>query len=176
MRFRILIKLIGFQLFIVSSVAYSSQPLSFLETTKRYVQSYIESNEVNEEQLTKLLRGMTRIQVNIYFRTDSAEVEWRERQLILNVINTMWIYPMINISLGGYADSRGSDDYNMKLVKKRIAAVKQIFKGVLGKEYNPKRFYEVAYGKQSDSHETSDEEGMSLDRRVTIVLLVQSNY
>ncbi len=152
------------------SVAYSSTPMSEIEKNSGYVQSYLESNE---EQLTKLLRGLSGIEVNIYFRTDSAEIEQRERQKIFNVTKAMWVYPMMNISLGGHADSRGSDDYNDKLTQKRIAAVNEVFKAVLSKKYNSKRFNTHGYGKQLATHEPGDEEGMSFDRRVSILLLIQ---
>ncbi len=152
------------------SVAYSSPPMSEIEENTGYVQSYLETNE---ENLTRLLRGMSGIEVNIYFRTDSAEIEWRERQKIINVAKAMWVYPMMNVSLGGHADSRGPEGYNDKLTQKRIAAVAEVFKSLLSKKYNSKRFNTHGYGKQQALHKPGDEEGMSLDRRVSILLLIQ---
>jgi len=152
------------------SVAYSSPPMSEIEENTGYVQSYLETDE---EQLTRLLKGMSGVEVNIYFRTDSAEIEWRERQKIHNVAKAMWVYPMMNVSLGGHADRRGSDGYNDKLTQKRIAAVNEVFKAVLSKKYNSKRFYTHGYGKQQALHKPGDEEGMSFDRRVSILVLIQ---
>lgn len=157
---------------LIPIVLFSAPPISEIEKNTAYVASYMDSNE---EKLTNLLKGMSGIEVNIYFKTNSADINWREKQKILNVTKAMWVYPMLNVSLGGHADSRGSDSYNQGLTKKRIEAVNKIIMDVLGKKYDSRRINKVAYGKQQARVKPSDDEGMSLDRRVIILLLIQSD-
>lgn len=154
----------------VCPVAYPAPPLSELEKNTDYVEAYLKAPEI---KLTRLLRGMTGIEVNIYFRTDSTEIDWRSREQIANVAKAMWVYPMLSVSLGGHADSRGSEAYNTKLTQRRVAAVHKVFKDLLSRKYNPKRFNTHGYGEHIASYKQNDKEGMSFDRRVSILLLIQ---
>jgi len=170
MKTRMLIQFTVLQLMLVSFASYPQTPMSEIEQNTAYVASFVESNE---EQLTKLLRGMSGIEVNIYFRTNSADINWLEKQKIINVAKAMWVYPMLNVSLGGHADRRGPNGYNKILTETRIEAVNKIIRDILGKKYDPSRLYKVAYGEQLASQKSSDTEAMSLDRRVSILLLIQ---
>jgi len=176
MKSRILIILFGFQLLIVCSGNYASPPIGELGKNIEYVKSFLENSnhEDPENHLTSLLRGMSGIEVSIYFRTDSAEIDKRGREQIYTLAKAMWVYPMVNFSLSGRTDSRGSKEYNIGLAEKRVAAVQEVFKDALAREgYDPKRFYPLARGESFALAEVHDEEGMSLDRRVIIRLLVQ---
>jgi outer membrane protein OmpA-like peptidoglycan-associated protein len=149
--------------------AYKSE----LEQNIESVQSYLQGPE---QRLTRLLRGFTGIEVNIYFRTNSSEIDRINRERIYNVAKTMLVYPMLNISLGGHTDNRGSNSYNKTLSQRRIDAVMKVFRDALGRNYDAKRFYSNAYGKQIAAYRPDDKEGMFYDRRVSILLLVQSKH
>jgi hypothetical protein len=95
--------LAGFTPGMVFSVVCSAQPLSELEKNTNYVNSYLENNGIQE---TRLLRDMTGIEVNVYFRTNSAKLDPRERAKIINVTRAMWIFPMLNVSLGACGQAR----------------------------------------------------------------------
>jgi len=170
MKFKSLIRFTVLMLLLAPFAANTEMPVSEIEQNTVYVASFVESNE---EQLTKLLRGMSGLEVNIYFRTNSADINWAEKQKIINVVKAMWVYPMLNVSLGGHADQRGAKGYNKILTEKRIEAVSKIIRDILGKKYDSSRLNKFAYGKQLALEKSSDTEGMSLDRRVSILLLIQ---
>lgn len=162
--------LLGVSSLLITTTANSSQWLSDIEKNTKHVEEYMVSNE---QQLTSLLRGITGIEVNVYFRSNSTVIESSERQKILNVAKAMWVYPMLNVSLGGHADARGSKEYNQSLTEKRVATVKNLIESVLSNKYRAERVYTNSYGTQLASHKKNDLEGMALDRRVSILLLIQ---
>ena len=168
--------LIGIYLVFVSTFVYSS-PLPFeLQKNIDYVQTYLENSdhEDSERHLTSLLRGMTGIEVSIYFRTNSATVDKRSRTQIYDIAKTVLVYPMVNLSISGRTDSRGTETYNLQLAEKRVDAVLDVFKDALApNNYDPKRFYPLARGESFATSKPNDKEGMSLERRVIIRLLVQ---
>ena len=171
-------------LLILSELASAGK--SDLEKSEEYVNSFLSPNNKNMQQwsadpiieLTKLLRGMAGVELEINFKTNSADISRKGRERIYALSKLMWVYPdpMVRFTLGAYSDVRGTEAYNIKLAKKRLDAVLHVFQDALGKEYNSKRFYTAVYGEKYASHKDGkDNEGMFFDRKVTIVLLIQSN-
>jgi len=163
----------------VSSAAYSNGPKSNLDQANDFVEHYLHSNnyDAQKTQLTKLLKGLHEIELSVYFKTNSAELDKQGRHQIYQIAKTLWVYPdpIIRLRLDAFTDVRGSQKYNLKLAQKRLDAVQHIFKNALGKRYDEKRFYTGIKGEQSAVYDKNDDEGMSLDRKVTITLFVQSD-
>ena len=142
---------------------------SELEINADYIQSLVTNPEIN---LNRILRGITGLEINIYFRTNSAELDLRSREQIANVAKVMWTYPMVSATISGHTDSHGTTAYNKKLSQKRIDVVHDLLRSLLSHNYQPGRFNTHAYGESFDPHGNSDNEGMAFDRRVSILLLV----
>jgi outer membrane protein OmpA-like peptidoglycan-associated protein len=158
--------------------------MSDLEKAAAFVADYLRSNDATQvgdsdrkAMLTRLLRGLHGIELGIYFRTDSAEIDSRGRQQIYQIAKTLFVYPdpAIRLRLDAYTDVRGSERYNLELAEKRLEAVKAVFKDALGRNYDPHRFYTGAVGEKYAEYKKNDKEGMMFDRRVTIKVFVQSD-
>ena len=160
---------LGLLVFICSPALIANPWKSELERNTDYIQSLAENPDVD---LNKILRGITGIEVNIYFRTNSTELDFRSREQIASIAKVMWVYPIASVSLGGHTDSRGSSVYNRKLAQKRIDAVQNLLRDLLSNKYHPRRINTYAYGESFSPHNQDDREGMAFDRRVSILLIV----
>jgi outer membrane protein OmpA-like peptidoglycan-associated protein len=169
---------------LVTSDSYSGSAKSDLDKAKEYVNSYLHDQDNNtliqsddtKTQLTKLLKGMHGIELNIYFKTNSDEIDKRGRSQIYDIAKTMLVYPdpMVRFRLDAHTDIRGSEAHNIELSKKRLESVQNVFKNAMGSQYDSKRFYTGINGEKFATYKKVDEEGMYFDRRVTITLFVQS--
>ncbi len=63
----------------------------------------------------------------VYFETDKHEVPAIEENRLLLFISTLDTVRIKQISIYGFCDDRGSDNYNLKLSQKRANAIKTIF-------------------------------------------------
>ena len=123
------------------------------------------------------------IEMSVFFKTNSAEVDSLGRAQILNFAKAMIVYPdpMVRFRLMAHTDIRGTEAYNNKLAKRRLESVQNIFKtsiNALGGKYNSKRFYTGTYGEKFAAvygEKNGDVEGMYFNRRVSITLFVQSS-
>jgi len=164
---------------ITSSSVYAYGPQSDLDKAMGYVDSYISANNVidteKKDQLRKLLMGFAGIELSIYFKTDSADIDKQGQHQIYQIAKTLWVYPdpTVRLRLDAYTDVRGSKKYNLKLSEKRLAAVQKVFMNTMGNHYNEERFYTGISGESRANYPPNDEEGMSRDRKVTITLFVQ---
>lgn len=126
--------------------------------------------EKDPRDVQNILRGLTGLEVSIYFRTDSAATDRFSALQIYNVGTLMTIYPMVRVGISGFSDVRGSEAHNNSLSEKRVEAVKQVL--FQAARIDPGRVYAHAYGESSARYEPGDREGMTYDRRITIKLLV----
>ena len=75
----------------------------------------------------------------------------------------------LTIQLDGHCDAIGSDDYNIKLSKQRVAAVKKYF---LGNDMEPENIGdEIGHGEKEPLNENKTEEERQLNRRVDISII-----
>lgn len=162
----------------ISFSTYANGPQSEISNAEKAVSDFINhSNNPKDAkiQLTNLIKGMRGIQVSIYFKTNSAEINKQGRSQIYDISKAMWVYPdpAVRFRLDAYTDVRGSKQYNLKLSQKRLESVLNVFKNALGSRYDAERFYTGTKGESRAEHTQDDEEGMFFDRRVTIELFVQ---
>jgi outer membrane protein OmpA-like peptidoglycan-associated protein len=76
--------------------------------------------------------------------------------------------PAIEIELSAHTDSRGSDDYNMKLSDNRARSVMEY---ILSKGIDAKRLSSHGYGETVPVAENDTDENRQLNRRVEFKIL-----
>jgi outer membrane protein OmpA-like peptidoglycan-associated protein len=151
------------------ALAQTGAPLTEYEELKQTVRPYLEKNQRDVQQI---LRGLTGLEVTIYFRTDSAVIDRFSALQIYNVAKIMALYPMVRIRIEGFTDVRGSKVYNKALSERRVEAVKRVlFQAERG--LDPGRIYSHGYGGEwTAQYKRGDPEGMFYERRVTIGFIV----
>jgi outer membrane protein OmpA-like peptidoglycan-associated protein len=125
-------------------------------------QRVVHSQEI--QSLEKLSQGISYV---IYYKTNDDKIRQNIRPQIKQLIELIRPYPQIQVQIEGHADSRGSEQYNMALSKKRIDKVRAEFinAGIPGN-----RLRTHAYGEKQTQATKGDTEAYVFDRRVTINL------
>jgi len=103
----------------------------------------------------------------LYFKFDSAAITGRTRRVLKEVNKKLDGIDSYEITLNGYADRIGHEDYNMELSKKRAEAVK---KELIGKGIPAEKIVIYAFGEIHGIIETDDEIAEKENRSVQIIL------
>lgn len=107
----------------------------------------------------------------IHFHFDSSLVDTDERNVVKNQIDYLANHAQLSVILEGYADERGSDDYNLKLGMQRAVSVAF----VLEQNGIPKnRIRLVSYGEEKPLATGHTETAWQANRRVEIHYLPSS--
>jgi outer membrane protein OmpA-like peptidoglycan-associated protein len=103
----------------------------------------------------------------VCFRTDDATLDGETVARLQKVAKLASAIADVKVKVDGYADPRGSDDYNMELSLKRAQAVADVLTGAgLG----PERVIVDGHGAHESTSSEGDLDGYALERRVTIQL------
>lgn len=97
----------------------------------------------------------------VYFDTESAIVKNDQMVAIENAVKYLEDYPKATLTLNGYTDKRGKEDYNLDLSKKRVDSVKKILVNVYNVDES--RLKESYHG---ENHKKLEDD--SLNRRVDL--------
>ncbi len=137
-----------------------------LATTKTTFQNELQHVVHNQEikSLEKLSQGISYV---IYYKTNDDNIRQDIRPQIKQLIKLIKPYPQIQVQIEGHADSRGSEQYNMALSKKRINKVRAEF---INAGIPAQRLRTHAYGEKQTRATKGDTEAYVFDRRVTINL------
>ncbi len=103
----------------------------------------------------------------ILFGFDSSVLTQASEENITQLAETLKKYDDTEILIEGYTDSKGTEDYNLKLSKDRAKAVSSMLtqKGV-----SSGRITEHGYGEAMPVADNSTDEGRALNRRVEIAI------
>lgn len=94
---------------------------------------------------------------NIYYAYDKSELTKEAKDIIDNtLLKILKEAPQIVIEISAHTDSRGDDDYNMKLSQARAESV---VKHLVRKGIEPKRLYAKGYGKRKPIAPNENEDG-----------------
>ena len=66
---------------------------------------------------------------DVYFDTDEYVVPLTEENRLLLFISSLDTIPVEKISIYGFCDDRGTNDYNLKLSQHRANTIKEMFSG-----------------------------------------------
>ncbi len=120
---------------------------------------FYEDKEVLPERMD--LRG-------VYFDTNSANIKSVSIPVLDKNVNLLKQYPELRIAIEAHTDSMGSDDYNLKLSRKRAEAIYNYF---ISQGISANRMKAIGCGETRPIADNSTAEGRALNRRVEIQIL-----
>lgn len=112
--------------------------------------------------LQKLAKGATIVLKNVFFKTDSYELDQRSQTELGKLIALLKKHPGLKIEIGGHTDNQGSFEHNKTLSNNRAKAVYEyiVQNGIDAKRLS---FNGYSYSKPIATNDT--EEGRALNRR-----------
>ena len=122
--------------------------------------------ELNKVEIVKA--PFQPIDKDILFEYNKSIVQresFAELESLINILNTR---AELNVSLRGYTDSDGSDNYNVSLSKKRVNAVKEF---LIANGIDKNRILIDAFGEKNPIADNSSANGKRLNRRVEVRLI-----
>lgn len=144
-------------------LAYQQNELTKTKATfEKEFQKVKYNNEI--QSLEKLSQGISYV---VYYRTNDAEIREDIYPQIHQLAELIKPFPQIKIQIAGYADQRGSKDFNLNLSKKRVDNVQAIF---INAGVPNQRLQLQAHGENAATANIGDTEGYIFDRKVTINL------
>ena len=105
-------------------------------------------------------------QLVIYFDYDQTDIRSEFNQTLAAHGQYLAANPRMQVRLEGHADERGSREYNIGLGERRAQAVRRVL--MLGGA-SSEQLSTVSYGEERPAAVGSDEEALSLNRRVELV-------
>ncbi len=121
---------------------------------------------IKEEE--EALNRAPKVGALILFDTNSANIKEESLPLLHEYGEALKdALPDAVLVVAGHTDSKGNDEYNMKLSKKRAEAIKQFF--VQKFEIDSKRLLVKAYGESKPLEDNSTQEGREKNRRVEFI-------
>lgn len=121
----------------------------------------LEHRRQTVEELSRALN------VAVYFRTDSSELQPAAEQRLRQMAGYLNQYEQLRIHVAGYADPRGGQHYNQRLSHRRAETVAGILRQA---GINPRRIHVEAHGQTGGQSEAGNIESYMFDRRVNIQL------
>ena len=109
----------------------------------------------------------TGINLKVNFKTNSSQIEPQSFAKIEDFAEYMKSHPEKSADIIGYTDSRGNDDYNLALSKRRATAVyKQLIKDGVAAS----RLTHAGYGEANPIASNKTAQGQRENRRIEAVL------
>jgi outer membrane protein OmpA-like peptidoglycan-associated protein len=121
--------------------------------------------------LKKLAVGNIYVLRNIYFDFDKATLKPASNKELNNLLTLLQKNPTMQIEIAGHTDSKGSNEYNLVLSKKRAQAV---VNWLVSKGISRDRLTYQGYGESRPLASNDDEdEGRELNRRTEFKIIKQ---
>lgn len=121
-------------------------------------------NELNAKQTD---RGLTISLGDVLFDTGKAQLKPGGAREVRKLAQFLQQNPQRNVSVEGFTDSRGSDDYNQTLSEHRADAVKA---ELVDQGIAPERVTSKGYGEAYPVADNNSSAGQQMNRRVEIVI------
>lgn len=118
--------------------------------------------------LKKIEIGSTIVLRNIFFDFDKATIRPESANELERLIKLLNDNPSLKIELGSHTDSKGSDDYNMKLSDSRS---KSVVEYLIGKGISSGRLVAKGYGETKPMDTNDTDAGRQNNRRTEFKIL-----
>lgn len=124
-------------------------------------------NELRELSAKNTDRGLVVTLSDVLFDTGKAELRTGAMRAVDRLAEVLKQYEERRVSIEGFTDSTGSDDYNMALSERRANAVRQ---ALVSRGVPPNRIMVRPYGEAYPVATNDTAAGRQMNRRVEIVL------
>ena len=131
----------------------------FIRTDNKYSEFY------NDIHLPDMSVGSKVVLNNIFFDFDDTKLKPYSISELNRVVSYLEKFPKLSLEISGYADSKGSDDYNKQLSLARAQAVVQYLES---KGIDKSRLSARGNGIAKSNAENPDPTGRQMDRRVEL--------
>ncbi|MDP2681421.1 MAG: OmpA family protein [Deltaproteobacteria bacterium] len=121
--------------------------------------------EPPKDEVTKMVEVAKRL-LPAFFAVDSAELNKSDLEILDKDVEWLSKNPDVKVDVRGYADERGSDEYNLKLSQKRA---KSVMDYLMKKGIDPKRMKFIGFGRVISADKS--EEIMRQNRRVDFLVV-----
>lgn len=118
--------------------------------------------------LTPILEGESVVLNNIFFKTNSAELESSSIAELNTLVELLTKNANISIEISGHTDNVGSATYNLELSTKRAQSVKAYLES---KQIASYRLSAVGYGQTKPIADNNTEEGKAANRRTEFKII-----
>jgi len=108
----------------------------------------------------------------LLFKINSSEINESYKADLSSAAEVFNKYPETNITIAGYTDDTGSDEFNMALSEKRAKAVGDFF---ISKGVAANRIVEKGFGETEPKYPNDSEEHRTKNRRVEIAVVANSD-
>ncbi len=151
------------------SIELAYQQNELANTMTQFKEEYQQAVNNRETQtLKKLSQGISYV---VYYKTNNSEIRPDILPQIKQLAELIRPFPEIKIQIAGYADHRGSEDFNLRLSKKRIDNVRATF---VNSGISTQRLQLQAHGERAATATQGDKEAYIFDRKVTINLTLDT--
>ncbi|MGE0089214.1 MAG: OmpA family protein [Bacteroidales bacterium] len=118
--------------------------------------------------LDKIKQGNRIILKNIFYKSDSYQLEEISQNELNKLVEFLNNNPSIRIEISGHTDNVGSNEYNMNLSENRA---KSVYNYLVDKNIDVKRLVYKGYGEQIPLDTNNTDEGRATNRRTEIKIL-----
>ena len=140
----------------------------FKSLTFNYKEADKAQNIQKDIPLDPIEKGKSVELENIFFATDSYELEKESKTELSKVLGFMEQNADVKMEIGAHTDSQGAEAYNQELSQNRAKAVVEF---LVGKGIPKERLVWKGYGESKPVGDNSTEEGRALNRRITFKVL-----
>ncbi|MDD2625798.1 MAG: OmpA family protein, partial [Bacilli bacterium] len=131
-----------------------------------------DTNKTNSYQkdifLTPIQEGESVVLNNIFFKTNSAELESSSISELNTLVELLSKNENISIEISGHTDNVGTATYNLELSTKRAQSVKAYLESKRIASY---RLTAIGYGQTKPIAENASEEGRAKNRRTEFKII-----
>lgn len=138
----------------------------YIERQRRELEQ-IPGAEVSVEERDGKQQLVVTMSSTLLFSTDSSDITYG-RESLDQIAQTLNNYPESKLIVKGYTDSRGTEEYNLKLSQRRADAVRNY---LIAKQVGPSRITAVGFGESFPVASNDSVEGRQRNRRVEIEII-----
>jgi outer membrane protein OmpA-like peptidoglycan-associated protein len=153
-----------------SNYGYLAQAEGYFSVTQNLDARSMEEGQTIEQDLflMPIKKGSQVALNNIFFDYNKTDLKPESYPELIRLAKMMKDNPKMRIAIGGHTDSRGSDEYNMKLSSDRAESVKQYLRS-LGVDASRMSIKMLGKSAPLTANEASPD-GAALNRRVDITI------
>lgn len=151
--------------------------IKIIPSDKVYERDLLKENEkilnefkIDEERkiAESIVKGENLVFTNVRFEFDSDELTEDSKEILDNVVNVLNKLTDIKLEIQGHTDSKGNDNYNLKLSERRAKSVKNY---LVSKGIDEFRFSTIGKGETQPIADNNSDEGRALNRRIEFIIV-----